>query len=41
MGGPDTEQYRAFEQFVTRRNLSVHIPGHVAEEMGESLNVYV
>jgi len=41
MGGPDTEQYRAFEQFVTRRNLSVHIPGHVAEEMGESPDEYV
>ncbi|WP_269448461.1 hypothetical protein [Haloquadratum walsbyi] len=41
MGGPDTEQYRAFEQFVTRRNLSIHVPRHVAEKMGESLNVYV
>lgn len=41
MGGPDNEQYRAFEQFVTRRNLSVYIPGHVAEEMGESPDAYV
>ncbi len=40
MGGPDNEQYRAFEQFVTRRNLSVYIPGYVAEEMGESPDVY-
>ena len=40
MGGPSAEQYRAFEQHVTRRNVSVRIPGHVAEELGESPGAY-
>lgn len=40
MGGPDNEQYRAFEQFVMRRNLTVYMPGYVAEEMGESPDAY-
>ena len=40
MGGPNNEQYRAFEQFMTGRQLSVYIPGHVAEEMGESPDAY-
>lgn len=40
MGGPANEQYQAFEQFVTDRNLTVYIPGHVAEEMGESPDAY-
>jgi len=40
MGGPSTEKYRAFEQHVTRRNVSVRIPAHVAEELGESPEAY-
>jgi hypothetical protein len=41
MGGPDNKRYRAFEQFVTRRNITVYIPGYVAEELGESPEAYV
>ena len=26
MGGPDNEKYRAFEQFVRRRGLTVNVP---------------
>lgn len=40
MGGPDNEKYRAFEQFVTRRGLTVKIPEQVAEELGESPDAY-
>jgi len=40
MGGPDNEKYRAFEQFVTHRGLTVKVPEQVAEELGESPNTY-
>ena len=40
MGGPDNEKYRAFKEFVTRRGLTVKIPEQVAEELGESPEVY-
>lgn len=40
MGGPSNEKYRAFEQFVTQRKISVKIPRHVAEELGESPDSY-
>ncbi|WP_246988898.1 hypothetical protein [Halorientalis marina] len=40
MGGPSNEKYQAFEQYVTRRNISVRIPDHVAEELGESPDAY-
>lgn len=40
MGGPSTEKYQAFERHVTRRNVSVRIPDHVAEELGESPDAY-
>lgn len=40
MGGPSTDKYQAFEQHVTRRNISVRIPDHVAEELGESPEAY-
>ncbi|MUV89069.1 hypothetical protein GJ629_03440 [Halapricum sp. CBA1109] len=40
MGGPSNEKYQAFEKYVTRRNISVRIPDHVAEELGESPDAY-
>lgn len=40
MGGPSTGKYQAFEQHVTRRNIAVRIPGHVADELGESPDAY-
>lgn len=40
MGGPANEKYQAFEQFVTRRDITVKIPEQVAEELGESPNAY-
>lgn len=40
MGGPTNEKYRAFEQFVTQREVSVRIPDYVAEELGESPDAY-
>lgn len=39
-GGPSTEKYQAFERHVTRRRISVRIPEHVAEELGESPEAY-
>jgi hypothetical protein len=41
MGGPDNKRYQAFEQFVTRRQITVNMPGYVAEELGESPEAYV
>lgn len=40
IGGPSTDKYQAFEQHVTRRNISVQIPDHVAEELGEGPEAY-
>lgn len=40
MGGPSNDKYQAFEAYVTRRNVAVRIPGHVAEELGESPDAY-
>ena len=40
MGGPDNEKYRAFEQFVSRRGLTVRVLEQVAEEPGESPDAY-
>ncbi|WP_136718588.1 hypothetical protein [Halorientalis salina] len=40
MGGPSNEKYQAFEEYVTRYNITVRIPGHVAEELGESPDAY-
>jgi hypothetical protein len=40
MGGPSNEKYQAFEEYVTRRNITVRIPGHVADELGESPDAY-
>lgn len=40
MGGPSNKKYQAFEKYVTRRNISVRIPDHVAEELGESPDAY-
>lgn len=40
MGGPSTDKYQAFERFVTQQNISVRIPTHVAEELGESPGAY-
>lgn len=40
MGGPANEKYQRFEQYVTRRDISVRIPTHVAEELGESPEAY-
>ena len=36
MGGPSNAKYQALERFVRRQNISVKIPDHVAEELGES-----
>jgi hypothetical protein len=40
MGGPNNEKYSAFEEFVTRRGLTVKVPEQVAEELGESPEAY-
>jgi hypothetical protein len=40
MGGPSNDKYQAFEEYVTRRDVAVRIPDHVAEELGESPEVY-
>lgn len=40
MGGPSNEKYQAFETYVTQRSISVRIPDHVAEELGESPEAY-
>jgi hypothetical protein len=40
MGGPSNVKYQAFERFVTRRDIEVRIPDHVAEELGESPDAY-
>lgn len=40
MGGPSNEKYQAFEAYVTRREVRVRIPDHVAEELGESPEPY-
>jgi len=40
MGGPSNAKYQAFEEYVTRRNIAVRIPDHVAEELGESPEAY-
>jgi hypothetical protein len=36
MGGPSNAKYQAFEEYVTRRNIAVRIPDHIAGELGES-----
>lgn len=41
MGGPTNERYQSLEQFVTRRGITVKVPGRVAEELGESPDAYV
>jgi len=40
MGGPSNDKYQAFEEYVTRRDIAVRIPDHVAEELGESPEAY-
>ncbi|MCU4800390.1 hypothetical protein OB920_08420 [Halobacteria archaeon HArc-gm2] len=40
MGGPSNDKYQAFESYVTRRDIAVRIPDHVAEELGESPETY-
>ncbi len=40
IGAPDNEKYQAFQRFVTQRELSVYIPTHVAEELGEAPDAY-
>lgn len=40
MGGPSTDKYQAFERGVTQQSISVRIPTHVAEELGESPGAY-
>lgn len=40
MGGPDNEKYRAFQRFVTRRNVSVRVPEEVVAELGDSPDAY-
>ena len=40
MGGPSNDKYQAFEKYVTQRDVSVRIPDHVAEELGESPEAY-
>lgn len=40
MGGPSNDTYQAFEKYVTQRDVSVRIPDHVAEELGESPGAY-
>lgn len=40
MGGPSNPKYQAFDRFVTRRDVEVRIPDHVAEELGESPEAY-
>lgn len=40
MGGPSNEKYRAFERYVTRRNVTVRVPDRIAEELGESPAAY-
>jgi len=40
MGGPSNDKYQAFEEYVTRRDVAVRIPDHVAEELGESPEAY-
>ncbi len=40
MGGPSHDKYQAFEEYITRRNVAVRIPNHVAEELGESPDAY-
>lgn len=40
MGGPSNEKYQAFESYVSRRNVAVRIPDHVATELGESPDAY-
>lgn len=40
MGGPSNEKYRAFERYAQHRNLTVVVPRHVAQELGESPDSY-
>ena len=40
MGSPDNAKYRAFEEFVTNRGLTIKVPEQVAEELGESPEAY-
>ncbi|RRJ28719.1 hypothetical protein EIK79_15050 [Halocatena pleomorpha] len=40
MGGPSTDKYQAFERVVMQRDVSVRIPTHVADELGESPKTY-
>lgn len=40
MGGPSNDKYQAFEEYVTRRDIVVRIPDHVAEELGEAPEAY-
>jgi hypothetical protein len=40
MGGPSNDKYQTFEKYVTRRDIAVRIPDHVAEELGESPEPY-
>lgn len=40
MGGPSNDKYQAFEEYVTRRDVAVRIPDHVAEELGEAPEAY-
>jgi hypothetical protein len=40
MGSPSNDKYQAFEDYATRRNVTVRIPDHVAEELGESPEAY-
>jgi len=40
MGAPSNDKYQAFEEYVTRRDVAVRMPDHVAEELGESPEAY-
>lgn len=40
MSGPSTDRYQAFERHITQKCVSVRIPTHVAEELGESPEAY-
>jgi len=37
---PSNDKYQAVEEYVTRRDIAIRIPEHVAEEFGESPDAY-
>lgn len=40
MGAPSNDKFQAFERFVTRWEITVRIPDHLAVELGESPDAY-